>query len=162
MDQDESSIFIRELAKYLLENNDELTKEYNKDNYIYCNISNKNIANEKAFDLEKSIESILNDFKKTFQNEQNNEIIYRDNKFYRSENQMIKIAKHIINDNPAYEDGADENFTKYFIESINKQVNFDNFYLITFDISVPIISPIINTNNQNYYRQEIFINNIDF
>ena len=56
--QDESSIFIRELTKNILENNEDLIKEYTKQ-YIFYNISNKNIANEKSFDLEKIIK-ILN------------------------------------------------------------------------------------------------------
>ena len=160
LDQDESSIFIRELAKYIIVNTDELTKEFNKEN-IFCNISNKIIANEKSFDLEKSLEGILNDFKKTFQNNKNGEIIYKDNKFFRSENQMIKIAKNLVNDNPIFEDG-EESFTKYYIDSINKQIQYDFFYFVNFDISVPIISHKINIKNKIFYRQEIFINNIDF
>ena len=63
--QDESSAFIKDLTKHIIESNEELMKEHVRQN-IFCNISNKTIANEKAFDLEKSIEEILNDFKKSF------------------------------------------------------------------------------------------------
>ena len=157
--QDESSTFIRELTKYISENND-LMNDYSKQN-IFCNIPNQVIANEKAFDLEKSIEGILNDFKKSFLNNKNDEINYRENKFNKSENQMIKIAKNITSSSPMFEEG-EENFSKYFQESLSKQIKCDCFYLINFDISVPIISKKINNKNKIFYHQEIFINNIDF
>ena len=158
--QDESSNFIRELTKYILENNEELMKEYTRQ-YIFCNISNKNIANEKSFDLEKSIEGIINDFKKSFISNKNGEINYKNSKFYKSENQMIKIAKNIISDTPIFDEGVEENFSKYFYESLTKQVDYEFFYLINFDISVPILGHKLDNKNKLFYRQEIFINNID-
>ena len=157
--QDESSIFIRELTKYISENN-EIIDEYSKQN-IFCNISSQIIANEKSFDLEKSIEGILNDFKKSFLSSKNDEINYRENRFNKSENQMIKIAKNITSNNPMLDEG-EENFAKYFQESLSKQIQCDFFYLINFDITVPIISHKISNKNKISYHQEIFINNIDF
>ena len=157
--QDESSTFIKELTKFILENNDELTKEYTRQNVI-CNISNKTIANEKAFDLEKSIEAILNDFKKSFQNNKDGEINYR-TKFYKSENQMIKIAKNLISDNPIFEE-TEENFSKYFMDSVAKQSLYDSFYLINFDILVPFTNIKYNNKYKIFYRQEIHLNSIDF
>lgn len=159
--QDESSAFIKELTKYIIENNDELMKEQIRQN-IFCNISNKTIANEKAFDLEKSIEEILNDFKKSFSKDKNgNEINYRNKKFHKSENQMIKIAKNLISDNPIFEE-SEEDFGKYFMDSVSRQMKYDYYYLINFDILIPFTN--INNNNKQklYYRQEIYINNIDF
>ena len=155
---DESSDFIRELTKYVIENS-ELMKDYAKEN-IFCNISNSIIANEKAFDLEKSIEEILNDFKKSFQNNKNDENGYSHSKFNKSENQMIKIAQNLVTDNPLLDE--EENFTEYFVQTINNQKNFDFFYLINFDVLVPILSKKINNKNKMFYRQEIFINNINF
>lgn len=158
--QDESSAFIKDLTKHIIESNEELMKEHVRQN-IFCNISNKTIANEKAFDLEKSIEEILNDFRKSFPKDKNsNEINNKNKKFNKSENQMIKIAKNLISDNPIYEE-TEENFNKYFADSVSRQKNYDYYYLISFDILVPI-SNISNNKQKHYYRQEIFINNIDF
>ena len=160
--QDKSAAFIRELTKYILENNDEITNEYTNKN-VFCNISNQIIANEKAFDLEKSLEGILNDFKKSFLNNKNGDINFKDTKFYRSENQMIRIAKNLVNNNPSLEEGGvgEETFSKYFQESLSKQTKYDFFYLINFDISVPILTKKLSK-KKAFYRQEIFINNIDF
>ena len=158
--QDESSIFIRELTKNILENNEDLIKEYRKQ-YIFYNISNKNIANEKSFDLEKSIEGIINDFKKSFISNKNSEINYKNSKFYKSENQMIKIAKNIISDTPIFDEDVEENFSKYFCESVIKQIDYEFFYLMNFDISVPILGHKLDNKTKPFYRQEIFINNID-
>ena len=157
--KDETSVFIRELTKYISQNN-ELMKEYVKQN-IFCNISNTIIANEKNFDLEKSIEAILNDFKKSFQNNKNDEIIYRENRFNKNENQMIKIAKNIISDHPIF-DEVEESFTKYYFDSLTKQTKYDFYYLINFDILVPILTKKLNNKNKMFYHQELFINSIDF
>ena len=59
--QDEATAFIRELTKYISENNGEIENEYPKQN-SFCNISNQIIANEKALDFEKSLEGILKTF----------------------------------------------------------------------------------------------------
>ena len=159
--QDDSAAFIRELSKYIIVNNEEITNEYQKQD-IFCNISNQIIANEKAFDLEKSLEGILNDFKKSFLSNKKGEKIVRDTKFYRSEYQMIKIAKNLVNSNSTYEEViGEETFSKYFPESLSRQTKYDFFYLIDFDISVPILSNKLSK-KKAFYRQEIFINNIDF
>jgi len=158
--QDETSAFIKELTKYIIENNDELMKENIRQN-IFCNISNKTIANEKAFDLEKSLEQILNDFRKSFPIDKNsNEINYKNKKFYKSENQMIKIVENLISDHQIFEE-SEEDFSKYCLDSVTRQMKYDYYYLINFDILIPFEN-ISNNKQKLYYRQEIFINNIDF
>ena len=165
--QNESTNFIKELTKYIiLKNNEELLKEYVKQTKnIFCNISNETIANEKWFDFEKSLEVVLNDFRKSFMSNKNNEINEKNESqskstFYKSENQMIKIAKTIIRDTPIFEEG-EENFSKYTSNSIMKQLEYEFFYLITFDILTPIITHKLENRAKTFYRQEIFINNID-
>jgi hypothetical protein len=166
--QNESTNFIKELTKYIiLKNNEELLKEYVKQTKnIFCNISNETIANEKWFDFEKSLEVVINDFKKSFMSNKNNEINDKNDTqtkstFYKSENQMIKIAKNIIRDTPIFEE-SEENFSKYTSNSILKQLDYEFFYLITFDILTPIITHKLENRAKAFYRQEIFINNIDF
>ena len=163
--QDEATAFIRELTKYISENNGEIENEYPKQN-SFCNISNQIIANEKALDFEKSLEGILKDFLKSFPSGKTGEV-NKDLKFYKTEGQMINLVKNLISDTNIMEDSG-ETFSVYFAESIRKQSQYEFFYLINFDVSVPISiekNDAIDLDNKEgkiFYRQEIFINNIDF
>ena len=74
---------------------------------------------------------------------------------------MIKIAKNIISDTPIFDEDVEENFSKYFCESVIKQTDYEFFYLMNFDISVPILGHKLGNKTKPFYRQEIFINNID-
>ena len=160
--QEEATDFIRELSKYISENNEEIKKEYTKQN-SFCNISNQMMSNEKGLDFEKSLEGILNDFLKSFPSGKPGDI-NKDLKFYKTEGKIINMAKNLISDtNIIEEDG--ETFSTYFSDSIKKQSQYEFFYLINFDISVPILNNKIsldNKDNKIFYREEIFINNIDF
>ena len=164
IEQNESSNFIKELTKYIiLKNNEELLKEYIKQTkYIFCNISNERIAKEKCFDIEKSVDNIINDFKDSFMNNKNNEKDDKQPKCDRTENQMIKIAKNLASNHLIFEDKEEkeENFSNFFDESIRKQMRYECFYLMNFDILSPIISHKIGGREKLFYHQKIFINNM--
>ena len=163
--QDEATAFIRELTKYISENNGEIEKDYPKQN-IFCNISNQIIANEKALDFQKSLDGILKDFLRSFPSGKAGEN-NKDLKFYKTEGKMINLVKNLISDTNILED-SDETFSVYFNDSIRKQSQYEFFYLIDFDVSVPISKEkndeisLDNKEGKIFYRQEIFINNIDF
>ena len=160
--QDEETAFIRELTKYICENNGDIEKEYHKQNN-YCNISNQIIASERAFDFEESLDNIFEDFQKSFPSGKGGEN-NKDLKFYKTEEKMINIVKNLLSDTNIIEDSG-ESFNSYFQESKRKQSKYEFFYLINFDISVPITNKDICIDNKNgkiFYREEIFINNIDF
>ena len=160
---EEKTAFIRELTKYICDNNSEIEKEYSKQNN-YCSIKNETIANDKALDFEKSIENILEDFEKSFYKKKGEN---KDLKFYKTEEKMINIIKNLNSDNTnnIIEEDEEDNFRQYFNETKNKQIKYQFSYLMNFNVSVPILNEAISLNNKNnklYYRQEIFINNIDF
>ena len=160
--QNESTAFIRELTKYICENSDDLEKEYPKQN-SFCNISNELIANEKALDFEKSLEGILNDFLRSFPSGKVGEI-NKDLKFYKTEEKMINIVKNMISDTNVIED-PDDNFSIYFADSGKKQIKYEFFYLMNFNVSVPILDENITLNNRIgniFYREELIIENINF
>ena len=77
------------------------------------------------------------------------------------------LVKNLISDTNILEDNA-ETFSIYFAESIRKQSQYEFFYLINFDVSVPILNDkndelnLDNKEGKIFYTQEIFINNIDF
>ena len=162
--QDEATAFIRELTKYISENNGDIEKGYPRGNN-FCNISNQIIADEKSLDFQQSLEGILKDFLNSFSSGKVGEI--NNDKFDRTEEQMINIGKNLISDSNIIED-SEETFSSYFNETIKKQSQYEFFYLMNFDISVPILDDKIileneyYKNNKIFYREELFINNINF
>ena len=154
-------------------NNNNLNENLDLHN-VAINISSKFISEEKGFNLEKFIETILNDFLKTFEknlnfnnNNNNNNLNKNDlNTFIQSENNFVKCIKKIINNenyninNNQIENENELKFNSYKDDSIKNHINFTFYYLMYFDVMIPkeIIS---NTNKQIFYREEIVFQNID-
>ena len=95
-------------------------------------------------------------------NNKNNEKDDKQPKCDRTENQMIKIAKNLASNHLIFEDKEEkeENFSNFFDESIRKQMRYECFYLMNFDILSPIISHKIGGREKLFYHQKIFINNM--
>ena len=159
--QEEKTDFIRKLTKYISENNGYIEKNYQRQNG-FCNISNRIIASEKALDFEDSLDNIFEDFQRSFPSGKPGEI-NKDLKFYKTEEKMINLAKNLISDSNIIEESG-ETFEVYFAESKRKQIEYEFFYILNFDISIPITKKEICLDNKKgniFYRQEIFINNIN-
>ena len=155
----EKNAFIKDLAKYLCENS-EIEKNYGKKNN-FCYINNDVLSKEKAVDFESGIAEIKKDFLESFPNRQGEN--KQDLKFYKSESQMINLVKNLISD--TY---VKEIYNETFLsnEKYNiKKIHNEYFYFFNFDLSVPILSNgmvLKKKEGKIFYREEIFINNIDF
>ena len=145
-------------------NNDENKKIENND--IYCKIKSEYIAEEKGFQLNQYIKTIIEDFMKSFnkvsQGSINNDVKKIDpftemqgqRPIINSITRLITEDRTIMGeDKRQFEDFQNDSF------EFKKKCNFQ--YLMYFDVLIPI--EIKSRKSETvYYRQELAINHIDF
>ena len=151
--------FVKELSKFISENNNDVKNEKIEISNVIVNISSKTISDDKNFDLESYINNVTNEYIKTFDKNIKNEVVGKNerNQIVQSVDQFIKCVKKIISENAVENDNENETFFQYVNQTLNKQPEMTFNYLMYFDVLIPQL----NTEGV-FYRQEIAINNIEF
>ena len=145
-------------------NNDENKKIENND--IYCKIKSEYIAEEKGFQLNQYIKTIIEDFMKSFnkvsQGSINNDVKKID-PFTEMQGQrpIINSITRLITEDRTIMGEDKRQFEDFQNDSFEFQKKCTFQYLMYFDVLIPI--EIKSRKSETvYYRQELAINHIDF
>ena len=145
-------------------NNDENKKIENND--IYCKIKSEYIAEEKGFQLNQYIKTIIEDFMKSFNKVSQGSIINDVKKIdpfteMQGQRPIINSITRLITEDRTIMGEDKRQFEDFQNDSFEFQKKCTFQYLMYFDVLIPI--EIKSRKSETvYYRQELAINHIDF
>jgi len=144
-------------------NNDENKKIENAD--IYCKMKGEYIAEERGFQLNQYIKTMIEDYLKSFNNTSQESIINDIKKVdpfteLQSQKPIINAISRLITEDRGVMGDDKKSFDDFKNESIEFQKNCTFQYLMYFDVLIPIELK-TKKNKTVYYRQELAINNIN-
>ena len=159
--------FLRNIIELISENNNEETKKIETSD-IYCKIKNDYIAQEKGFELEQYIKTMIEDYLKTFEEKKssgntiNETTVKKTDHFTEMQSQkpIINCIKKLITDDRNIMSITKEHLEDFQNDSMKFQKSCTFQYLLYFDVLIPIELK-TKKNEAIYYRQEIAINNIN-
>ena len=156
--------FMNNITSLICDNNNENNKKIeSSDNY--CKIRSEYIAEEKGFQLNQFIRTMIDDFLKSFNNNTQGSIINDIKKVdpfteMQSQRPLINSISRLITEDRTIMGDEKKQFDDFQNESVEFQKNCVFQYLMYFDVLIPI-DPSKRKNETIYYRQELAINNIN-
>ena len=156
--------FMNNIISLISENNNEDKKKIENSD-IYCKIKGEYIAEEKGFQLNNFIKTMIGDYLKSFNNQTQGSIVNDIKKVdpfteMQSQRPIINSISRLITEDRTVMGEEKKQFEDYVNESIEFQKNCTYQYLMYFDVLIPI-DPQMKKNEMVYYRQELAINNIN-
>ena len=156
--------FMNNIMSLICDNNNENNKKIeSSDNY--CKIRSEYIAEEKGFQLNQFIRTMIDDFLKSFNNNTQGSIVNDIKKVdpfteMQSQRPLINSISRLITEDRTIMGDEKKQFDDFQNESVEFQKNCVFQYLMYFDVLIPI-DPSKRKNETIYYRQELAINNIN-
>ena len=156
--------FMNNIMSLICDNNNEINKKIeSSDNY--CKIRSEYIAEEKGFQLNQFIRTMIDDFLKSFNNNTQGSILNDIKKVdpfteMQSQRPLINSISRLITEDRTIMGDEKKQFDDFQNESVEFQKNCVFQYLMYFDVLIPI-DPSKRKNETIYYRQELAINNIN-
>ena len=157
--------FMNNLMSLISETNNDENKKI-EDTDIYCKIKSEYIAEEKGFQLNNYIKTMIEEFLKSFNNAPTQGSIVNDIKKVdpfiemQSQRPIINAISRLITEDRTVMGDDKKQFEDYQNESIEFQKNCTFQYLMYFDVLIPLDLK-IKKHEAVYYRQELAINNIN-
>ena len=156
--------FLNNIMSLICDNNNENNKKIEgADNY--CKIRSEYIAEEKGFQLNNYIKTMIDDYLKSFNNNTQGSIVNDIKKVdpfteMQSQRPLINSISRLITEDRTIMGDEKKQFDDFQNESVEFQKNCVFQYLMYFDVLIPI-DPTKRKSETIYYRQELAINNIN-
>ena len=157
--------FMNNLMSLISETNNDENKKI-EDTDIYCKIKSEYIAEDKGFQLNHYIKTMIEEFLKSFNNAPTQGSIVNDIKKVdpfiemQSQRPIINAISRLITEDRTVMGEDKKQFEDFQNESFEFQKNCTFQYLMYFDVLIPLD---LKTKKHEtiYYRQELAINNIN-
>ena len=157
--------FVNNLMSLISETNSDENKKI-EDTDIFCKIKSEYIAEEKGFQLNNYIKTMIEEFLKSFNNAPTQGSIVNDIKKIdpfiemQSQRPIINAITRLITEDRTIMGDDKKQFDDFQNESVEFQKNCTFHYLMYFDVLIPLD---LKTKKHEtvYYRQELAINNIN-
>ena len=157
--------FMNNLMSLISETNNDENKKI-EDTDIYCKIKSEYIAEDKGFQLNHYIKTMIEEFLKSFNNAPTQGSIVNDIKKVdpfiemQSQRPIINAISRLITEDRTVMGEDKKQFEDFQNESFEFQKNCTFQYLMYFDVLIPLE---LKTKKHEtiYYRQELAINNIN-